>query len=239
MDEDTLRQLLARAREGDVEARNTLIKDYQGFVCSVVSACCRRPAGVSQIAPTQGLDDELSIGLIAFDEAVTRYEPERGVPFLAFARLVIKSRLANYFRQESRYKGVATGRISEEMAQAEAAAAWAEFCWEEAAQDRAEEIREYEKALGEFGIALEELVRLSPKHRDSRLALMRAAQSIAADKEMFGRLRPGRRLPLREMALKTGLSPKVIEKNRKYLLALAIIFRHPERFIYLNSYVRP
>lgn len=233
MDEDTLRQLLARARSGDIEARGVLIKAYRNFIYSVVSSYCRRPL-------ERGLDDELSIGLIAFDEAVTRYQPERSVPFLAFARLVIKSRLANYFRQEGRYRGIAGGReIFEEMVHVEAAAAWDEFLWEEAVQDRAEEIKEYEQALEEFGIALEELVYISPKHRDSRLALIRAAQSIAADEDIFGRLGPERRLPLREMALKTGLSPKVIEKNRKYLLALAIIFRYPERFIYLNSYIRP
>lgn len=233
MDEDTLRQLLARAREGDIEARGALIKAYRSFVFSVVSSYCRR-------ALELGLDDELSIGLIAFDEAVTRYQPERGVPFLAFARLVIKSRLANYFRQEGRYREIAGGReISEEMVQVEAAAAWEDFLWEEAVQDRAEEIKDYEQALEEFGIALEELVSISPKHRDSRLALIRAAQSIAADEEIFGRFGPERRLPLREMASKTGLSPKVIEKNRKYLMALAIVFRYPERFIYLNSYIRP
>ncbi|MEW6447522.1 MAG: RNA polymerase sigma-I factor [Bacillota bacterium] len=233
MNEETLQRLLRQAKEGDTEARGALIKAYRSFIYGVVSFFCRRPL-------ESGLDDELSVGLIAFDEAVTRYEPDRGVPFLSFARMVIKSRLSNYFRQEGRYREIATGgEISGEMVQAEAAAAWDEFLWDEAVQDRAEEIKEYERALQEFGIALEELVCITPKHRDSRVALIRAAQAIAADEKIFSRLGPKRRLPLREIVLKTGLSPKVIERNRKYLLALAIVFRNPERFIYLHNYLRP
>ncbi|RJX18565.1 MAG: RNA polymerase sigma-I factor [Ammonifex sp.] len=231
MDGGTLGLLLARAKEGDADARNTLVEAHRSFIFNVVVSSCRRML-------QWGRDDELSIGLIAFDEAVTRYEPERNVPFLAFARLVIKSRLANYFRQEVRRLSSGATNISEENLLDDTAAAWTEFLWDRSAQDRAEEIQDYEEALSEFGISLDELVHLSPKHRDSRMALIGAAKALAVENELFQRFGRKERLPVKKVSVKTGLSPKVIEKNRKYLLALAIIFRHPDRFIYLNSYIK-
>jgi RNA polymerase sigma factor len=230
MDGGTLEQLLAKAKEGDVDARNTLVEVHRSFVLNVVVSSCRRSL-------QWGRDDELSIGLIAFDEAVTRYEAERNVPFLAFARLVIKSRLANYFRQEVRRLSSGAG-VSGNNLTDDTAASWTEFIWDRSAQDRAEEIQDYEAALSEYGISLDELVCLSPKHRDSRIALIGAAQTLAAENELFQHLGRKARLPVKKVSIKTGLSPKVIEKNRKYLLALTIIFRHPDRFIYLNSYIK-
>jgi RNA polymerase sigma factor len=232
MDDAALQELVNRARAGDAEARNRVLEACRNFVFSVVGSYCRKPLAWGQ-------DDELSVGLMAFDEAINRYEPERGVPFLAFARLVIRSRLANYFRQENRHRKAGSGTdVSEELLRNEAAAAWEEFLWQNVVNDRAEEIEEYEAVLNEFGISLEELVALSPKHRDSRMALIKAARSLAAEKKLFEQsLSKKKSLPVRDVAKKTGLSPRAVERNRKYLLALAIIFRYPERFIYLNSYI--
>ncbi|MGQ9512148.1 hypothetical protein, partial [Thermodesulfitimonas sp.] len=152
---------------------------------------------------------------------------------------MIKSQLANYLRQEARHQEAAsTLEISDtRVEKMQVAAAQDEALWEAVAQDRAEEIRDYEKLLATFGITLEELVTLSPKHADCRASLIRAAILLAQEEEFFHRFATGKRLPLREMAQRTGLSPKVLCKHRKYLLALAIIFREPERFIYLHSYL--
>lgn len=232
MDEETLRDLLTRAQRGESEARNALLAAYRKFIADSVNAYLRH-------ASLKRRNDELSVGMIAFDEAVTRFQPERGVPFLAFARLVIKSRLANYLRQEARHREAASAlEVSDARVEMQVAAARDEALWEAVAQDRAEEIRDYEKLLAAFGITIEELVALSPKHADCRASLIRAATLLAQEEEFFHRFATGKRLPLREMARRTGLSPKVICKHRKYLLALAIIFREPERFIYLHSYLK-
>ena len=51
-----------------------------------------------------GRDDELSIGLIAFNSAIDSFEPGRKVPFLAFCRVVIINRLKDYYRQTAKYQ---------------------------------------------------------------------------------------------------------------------------------------
>jgi RNA polymerase sigma factor len=74
MDGGTLELLLAKAKQGDVDARNTLVEAHRSFIFNVVLSSCRRSL-------QWGRDDELSIGLIAFDEAVTRFEPEETYRF--------------------------------------------------------------------------------------------------------------------------------------------------------------
>lgn len=232
MDEVTLRDLLTRAQEGESGARDALLVAHHRFVADVVKTFLRREGG-------EGAEDALSIGMMAFNEAISRFRPERGVPFLAFARLVIKSRLTNYLRQEAKHRAAASGlEPSDVRVEMQVAAAQEDSLWEAVAQDRAEEIQDYERTLATFGISLEELVALSPKHDDCRAALVRAAGVLAAEEKIFREFTTKKRLPLREAAKKMGLSPKVIHKHRKYLLALAIIFREPERFVYLNSYLK-
>ena len=49
-------------------------------------------------------DDEYSIAMIAFHEAIMEYSRERGA-FLKYAGLLIRSRLTDYARKESRHQG--------------------------------------------------------------------------------------------------------------------------------------
>src|SRR4029079_10454095 len=85
--------LLLRARGGDDEARNQLLKDYMPFVAKSASQATGRYI-------RQGQDDEFSVALTAFNEAIERYDVERGTNFLGFADTVIKRRLIDYFRSK-------------------------------------------------------------------------------------------------------------------------------------------
>jgi len=48
-----------------------------------------------------------------------------------------------------------------------------------------EKLVSFEKSLKEFGISLEDLVLSSPKHKDSRLLLIKIARIIADDDNML------------------------------------------------------
>lgn len=73
-----------------------LIEKYKAFLIRTVSETTGRYVSVEH-------DDEFSIALSAFAEAIERYQPERG-SFLAFAGLVIQSRLRTYLAREHRYE---------------------------------------------------------------------------------------------------------------------------------------
>lgn len=79
--------LLRRVRQGDRDAREEIIRRHRLFIIRVAAAFCKR-----QIVWN---DDEASIALIAFNEALDVFDAGRGIPFPAFARLVIRSRIAD------------------------------------------------------------------------------------------------------------------------------------------------
>ena len=78
------------AAQGDMRAADDLVRQYLPFIKSETAKFIHRP-------PTEGVDDELSIAMFAFHEAVLRYSREKGA-FLSFAALNIRNRLIDYIR---------------------------------------------------------------------------------------------------------------------------------------------
>lgn len=79
------------------EAENILIQEYVPFILSYSNKALNRYITRN--------DDEFSIAIFAFHEALQKYEPSKGA-FLTFARLIIKNRLTDYLRKEYRNSSV-------------------------------------------------------------------------------------------------------------------------------------
>ncbi len=226
-------QYLNQAREGDAQAREQLLIQAKPFIQSACVKVCGRSL-------EWGRDDELSIGLMAFNEAIDRFEDERKIPFLGFARLVIKSRLSDFFRREARhrhqpleYQVADYGPVQMDTAQA-----WENYLLEAEARERQEEVIEFQKELSLYGISVSELVEASPKHRDSRENLLAVAKQVAEQPALMDHLLRTRRLPVKELTFSSGLHRKTIENGRRYIIAIALLLHQRERFIYLYSYLK-
>ena len=87
---------LVSAAKGDSLAADELVRRFLPFIRSEAAKAVRR--GVSES------DDELSIAMMAFHEAVLAYERLRGA-FLPFAAKAIRSRIIDYQRRELRHQG--------------------------------------------------------------------------------------------------------------------------------------
>jgi RNA polymerase sigma factor (sigma-70 family) len=77
---------------------NGFVEEYKPFI----AACAEKVAGRYL---TYGSDDELSIAMIAFTEAIRTFDQSRG-NFFSFSRNVIKRRLIDYYRREKRHNNV-------------------------------------------------------------------------------------------------------------------------------------
>ena len=73
---------------------DSLIRQYMGFIRAEAAKYLHR-------APIEGQDEELSIVLLAFYEAILGYEKNRGA-FLAYASRGIRSRLIDYYRERKK-----------------------------------------------------------------------------------------------------------------------------------------
>lgn len=227
--------LLAQAMAGDSGARENLIQECQSFVHKTTCGQAKRNL-------EWGRDDELSIALIAFNEAIDAFRPEKRVPFLAFARVVIQSRLKDYWRRENRFYQTTvplTGPGEEGGTSVqEVKPAWDKYWDQVIAQERGEEIRRFNQLLKEYGISFGDLVEASPQHLDTRRNLYQVAVGLVQTPALMMSLLTKKKLPLLELAEGLGFSRKTLERGRKYVIALALILQFPEEFTYLKTYVQ-
>lgn len=235
MSQDGIRDLLHRARAGDNGCRNELIERHRTFVARVASAICQRPLHWDN-------DDELSVALLAFNEAVDSFNPGFGRDFLQHARLVIRKRLIDHFRREGRHKHLSLDRMFDDAAaddrpppKVEADPAMAAWQVQEEVQNRAAEIAAYAERLKAYNLTLEDLFGHCPSHQDRRERLTQAARELCARAELVDHLKRHRQLPLAQLEKVTGLSRKVLETGRRYIVALAVLMIESE-FVYLRSF---
>lgn len=227
--------LVARAQAGDDEVRNRLLREYQSFVARVASRVCGR-----YIHP--GHDDEFSIALLAFDEAIQHYSPSQGRSFLSFADLVIRRRVIDYIRQEARQKNALSlddPNVMDEEREVSGLAVQASldlYGKERANKDLQEEIALFQARLAAFGVSLAELPEVSPSHRDAREHAISVAKTLADDPELRRVFLETKKLPMKRLLQKVACSRKTLERNRKYIVAIALIMI--EDFEQLRAYVR-
>ncbi len=217
-------ELLESARRGDAVSRENLLKAYMPFVLKIASQFCGRFLRL-------GEDEEAQVALEAFNEAVDCFNPETKVPFTSFAQTVMKRRLIDDLRKRHRLsREIPMSSFDEEDEEGnvrnvvEVVEATAEY---ERAQERIEwryEIGLYGERLRRFGITLAELVRLTPRHADARERAKCVARMIAEDADLRARFEEKGELPLRELEARTGLSRKTLERQRKYIVAIAIVY---------------
>ncbi len=228
-------QVISLIQAGDQNAREDFLSEYKPFVAKTAMSLCKRPLQWED-------SDELSIALIAFNTAIDRYNIQKQVPFLPYARVVINNRLKDYFRKESRLHveyslEIATteGKI---LSPGDIQSAWEDFRNRTIEDERREELEDYELLLEKFGIDFEALVEGSPKHRDSRETLFKVAGYIVGHKQMMEQLLAKKQLPISELIIKTGVNRKTLERGRKFIIATSLVLYYPMQFPYLHSYIK-
>lgn len=230
MEEAVLYKLIAEAREENQLAREQLIQAYRGQIAALASSICGRPLDWDN-------DDELSIGLIAFNEAINNFETGKGNSFWSYAKMIIHRRLVDYFRREARWKQRTLFPTEEQLVKHDAQEAWEQYRRQETAWEQAELVAGYQKALADFKISLDSLVKASPKHRDTKQNLMQIALVIKESPQLLNKLMETKQLPIRELMALTGQSRKVLEKGRKYIIALVLILTR-EEFAPIRDFVK-
>lgn len=188
-----------------------LIATYRPFILKTVSDLSGRFIEIEN-------DDEYSIGLQAFYEAMERFD-NRGGHFLTFARLVIASRLRTFWQKEKRSTTLSledydissddVDRLVSELSMAD-------------------EINRFARELHEYGLNFAKLVATSPKHRDTREEVLSIARRVSQSQDLMEFLYHKKRLPIVLIARRFQVSAKVIKRNKYYLLAASLVFAKPE-----------
>lgn len=219
--DSNIEQMVAEAQNGSEETVNAILVSYTPFVKKTASHVCKRYI--------TDQDDEFSVSLHAFHEAILKYETDKNASFLTFAHLLIRRKLIDHIRKEVRVKEVSFGMAGPNgdetnlLTKYEQSSSIEHYIDEQRASERKEEMIRYGDLLRVYGLSFEELVSVSPKHTDARQTAIEIAQIIAETDEFYRYVIEKKRLPIKELEDLVEVSRKTIERQRKYIIALVLL----------------
>lgn len=231
-DKEHAGHLIDRIKAGDEELRDKFINDYIPFILKVISNAVPNKEGLKNC-------DEYSIGLIAFNEAIDKFDSNRSFKtfnFFSFAEQIIKRRIIDYIRVVSkRSKEIPFSYLEEKETQFDE-----KYINEPAISkyDRIElfqEIKSFDEELKAFGIKLSDLHKYTPKHNDSREMCVKVGKKIAQNKEIYKKIINKKYFPMKELIKIVDVHPRTIERNREFIISVSIIYGND--FEHLQSYL--
>jgi len=206
----TLEERVIKVRDNN-DLLNRFIREFKPFIASVAQKRVGRYL-------EYGVDDELSVGLLAFREAINSFKEGRA-KFLSFARMVISMRLIDHFRKmENNFEFI--GNEEEEVIRDKQSVEL--YRLENYEEDLKAEVIEYSSLLSKWGIDLRELAHISPKKEDLKEDYQKIARIIAGDEVLLRGLIETKRLPVKEIEKEIPLHRKKVERGRIYIIAMVL-----------------
>lgn len=211
-----------------LENRDKFIEENKAFIYNVTYKVCKRNLSLEN-------DDELSISLIAFNNACNTYESNKG-NFYSYAKVIIKNALIDYFRKMSKTPYVVFNNEDETLEYIDYKNSIDNYEIENENKRRAEEIALFSKELINYKLDFNILVKSSPSHKDTRDSLLNIAFTCSKEESIVNYIKQKKLLPIKEIMLLTSSSRKLLEKWRRYILILILILSNDE-YPYLKSYL--
>jgi len=227
---------IAAARSDDQEF-NRLVEDYRRFIF----ACAYK--ALNRYITTD--DDEWSIALIAFHEAVKSYDEDKG-EFRTFAGVVIRRRLLDYVRSQRKYKHETPvesmdGNIEDDEdadpTELEVLRRTAEETGNIPGQNAVkDEIDAIQGVIQKYGFSFSELAEASPKSIKTKQICRIAVRCILQNEDIYEQMHSSCRLPVKEIQKHAKISRKFIDKFRRYIVAVSEILHgdYPQLAEYLR-----
>lgn len=227
-----LETMVKQAQQGDEEALNDLLASHMPFVKKTAAQVCKRFIDEHQ--------DEYSIALSAFHEAIRQYRPGHDASFLTFAHMVIRRRVIDHIRKESKRlefsHDFTASPNDDHHSHVGDSASTDQYTAEQQNDKRREEIIRFEQLLVNYGLSFQMLVKISPSHEDARRNAMQIAQLVAETDDYKQYLLDKKKLPVKQIEDMVHVSRKTIERNRKYIIAMALLWMSDLH--YLKDYLK-
>ena len=208
---------LALEAKADAMCREKLIKNHELYILKCASKACHRYITKS--------DDEYSISLLAFSQAINNYDLEKG-SFLSFASLVIKRRIIDYRKSQSKYQSEVNvdpilfeTEPEEDNEDVSIRMAVAEQVAKQDPGDLKLEIEEATKTFQMYGFRFIDLSTCSPHADKTRKACAKAVNFMMQNPLLISDLRNTKQLPLKIIEKNVYIPRKILERHRKYIIA--------------------
>ena len=224
------KEALAAAR--DDRKRDAFIHKNENFILNCASKFAKHYISKS--------DDEWSIALIAFSNAIDTYNESKGA-FPSYARLLIEHRLTDYFRSQARFSSemqtepyLFEGEVdedSENMGFQINVMKQASVTDDNPLLDEIVAISEY---LDIYGITFTELTECSPKAGKTKDSC--AIRYLKEHPVLISNMKTTKQLPIKIISENAKVPRKILERHRKYIITAAEILSgdYPKLAEYLS-----
>jgi len=190
---------------------NYLIEKHMPFIIKSISDTTGRYVSCEN-------DEEISIWLLAFNEAIERYDNDKG-HFLSFAKLVISSRIKNYLKSENKHQHSSFEDLVDKGLDIKD-----EYIEQKEENELlVDEITRFKEEIRSFGFSLEDLVEEAPKQQATRINAIKLSEQISKNEEFIGFMYEKKRLPIKRIVLKYSVTEKVIKRSKKFIISVVII----------------
>jgi len=212
---------------------NRFVEEYKPFI----AACTEKITGRYV---RYGEDDELSIAMIGFVEAIRFFDSDKG-NFLSFSRNVIKRRLIDYYRKEKRHSMVVSlntymndDNDEFDLSQVQSQEKYDE---QKLGEYRRMELEQLGKELKEFDITFFDLTECSPKQERTQKLCGDIVGFLLSKPHFIKHVREKKYLPIAEITKELNIPRKIVEHSRKYIIAVLIIASGDYQYIrdYVNT----
>ncbi len=222
---------LAVLAVGDEAALEQLILQERTYIL----AC----AGRTLVRHISRESEEELLAIEAFVEAVRSYSFDKG-SFLSFAKLVIRRRLIDSVRKEKAMERIIP--MDPVDLAIEQDKNNLEHFGERVDSDAGIvfEIEALSEVLKSYGFSFFDLTACSPKAEKTKEACRSAIGCIVDTEMIFLEMKAKRLLPIKIIEKNTGVPRKILERHRKYIIAVAEILKGEYRCLapYVNSMKR-
>lgn len=207
--------------KGNSIAADALIGDYMPFIKSETYKTIGR-------LPAAEHDDALSIAMFAFYEAIESYVKLRGA-FLPYAALLIKRKIIDHLRKESRHtKNISMeaplGGEEDFTLKDTLASETDDISGGIHRQATKAEITEISAQLKTYGLTLSHVADNCPKQERTMEACMKALNYAREHTDIIEEMLKTGKLPLARLATGSGVGRKTLERHRKYIMTLMLIY---------------
>lgn len=226
--------MMVERAKTDEKEMNDLILKYEHFILKCASSVAR-----SYVSKN---DDEWSIALAAFLEAVKNYSIDKG-SFLNFAELVIRRRTIDFIRSKSRYAPevpinpiLFDTESDEEEDNLSIKIAVAEKVSDPIDNSLKLEIELANDIFSSYGFTFIDLAECSPKAKKTKKSCAMAVVYMLKNPILVSNMKVMKLLPIKIIEKNTKIPRKILERHRKYIIAAVEIISGD--YPYLAEYMR-
>lgn len=187
-------------------------------------------------------DDEWSVSLMAFSQAIDNYDLNKG-SFLSFAELIIKRRLIDYMKSQGKYQtevsvdpSIFDTEPEEDAEDVAIRMAVADQVSKQNGSDIKLEIDAANQAFAKYGFQFFDLAECSPRAGKTKRACAKAINYLFMNPLIIKEIQSSGQLPIKVIEKNADVPRKLLERHRKYIIAAIEILSGG--YPYLAEYLR-